>query len=1311
MFLHSFVRVVLWFAFAANQRAMATDSYEDVVLPTDVSLDLDKYHDVSPLVQVVSHHSAPSPFRDDYPSSNSGFEEAVKGNKVRELRQTVATCLASKATGISHHPDQLGRGMCVVDPDAQGPRADFIRFMQNEYFPLVELLKTFGCDFVNDSLGAEDSDCIKPCTILKKLIELATTPCDKIIEKAKRIHKNLKVFDKVLVRASRLPYIKVAAKLMRPAITSLRNSFKAMSKADGGKCNDMRKKADKTERNLFQKMNQAVEHFDKFNQMAAVRVELLCIQENFNTSLTYRPSGGRALSLKHMRVLSGHSMHLQGNTTAFHLPAKNGRRFLAYNEEAIDFSKLREATEFMNGAVGRILEFGHHVMDIHDAVAPNIDVFFDAVDKVVGVFDFMSNFDPVIDVLSKIVDSLKFLKCPSVFGPICDLDSLAIKMVEKLLSAVGIDIDAAIQKLTEFLLNDLNGIISDIQAKFPDINFVDIDVDLELFGDLKVSVANVLGLATIDPLQSAYDKSGQTIQIAVEEDKSIDIEYRFATGSLGAISSIECPTGQIPFTVAATATSACGVEDFTAKVEIPCRGDECKEVDLNRFLSQFSSRCAADETLASQGFGFVPGMLDESTFLYICITPSDLALIKAMPDVATEPGGSGLSCSIGSFVEPLGLALTEVSKQQCHGVSTRFIKPWDLNTNMCDYIEEDWDGLCRTSGFDSERQNCLIAPMESKKIKWNGCDRDDNTKYATFSSQYTCRQPERDFAAGSHQVHFHLARERSTLFQSKSCSKCRVKRQYLCPKERSLLVMDYYQSSQLPACPADRPNLRIVEVLQNDNGAVTDVTAKWKKRCKSNDISSCDRLFHDATCGGGSVGDGVCANSGCCSEWGWCGFGDAWCGNPAPKESMPERLFKFTTECLCGDGYVLHANSETGECLPCGEGMFRQGDAESCQQCPVGYFSSVPDAAACQACPAGTFSDQSGATTCKLCPSGTYASGTGNDSIDKCLPCPSGTFAASGSSSCDTCPQKVERATDGEETDDEETCQFVAEPGQYMLDGQIYDCPPGTFTNKYGQSECESCPAGTYSALGRSTQCLYCPMGSWSELPGSQKCQPCPNGTFHVDIGATSSSMCRTFEQINYRTNALADLTCEELMALDLSSDAATDTDQATIVASRLLQLGNGMCNKGPWNTAQCGYDGGDCCPETCAIPVTPVGDNQYEAELACKFKTFACLDPLYYKFPTAAACGNGPCGGQGSRPNPGVVAAIQNEICLDMDIDRGGIPTAPANVGDGVCDPLLNTAAHGYDGGDCCLLTCVPNPAYPESCLSNCECHENGGN
>lgn len=31
-----------------------------------------------------------------------------------------------------------------------------------------------------------------------------------------------------------------------------------------------------------------------------------------------------------------------------------------------------------------------------------------------------------------------------------------------------------------------------------------------------------------------------------------------------------------------------------------------------------------------------------------------------------------------------------------------------------------------------------------------------------------------------------------------------------------------------------------------------------------------------------------------------------------------------------------------------------------------------------------------------------------------------------------------------------------------------------------------------------------------------------------------------------------------------------------------ISNLGDGLCNRGPYNTRVCGYDGGDCCEKTC---------------------------------------------------------------------------------------------------------------------------------
>jgi len=41
------------------------------------------------------------------------------------------------------------------------------------------------------------------------------------------------------------------------------------------------------------------------------------------------------------------------------------------------------------------------------------------------------------------------------------------------------------------------------------------------------------------------------------------------------------------------------------------------------------------------------------------------------------------------------------------------------------------------------------------------------------------------------------------------------------------------------------------------------------------------------TCGGGFVGNGVCPDGNCCSEWGWCGITDEHCNGPTPPSPTP----------------------------------------------------------------------------------------------------------------------------------------------------------------------------------------------------------------------------------------------------------------------------------------------------------------------------------------------------------------------------------------------------------------------------------------
>ena len=73
------------------------------------------------------------------------------------------------------------------------------------------------------------------------------------------------------------------------------------------------------------------------------------------------------------------------------------------------------------------------------------------------------------------------------------------------------------------------------------------------------------------------------------------------------------------------------------------------------------------------------------------------------------------------------------------------------------------------------------------------------------------------------------------------------------------------------------------------------------------------------TCGGGSVGNGICADGLCCSSYGWCGSGSAYCGSgTAPAPSPP------TSSGTCGGGSVGNGICADGLCCStygwCGSG-------------------------------------------------------------------------------------------------------------------------------------------------------------------------------------------------------------------------------------------------------------------------------------------------------------------------------------------------------------------------------------------------------
>ena len=180
-------------------------------------------------------------------------------------------------------------------------------------------------------------------------------------------------------------------------------------------------------------------------------------------------------------------------------------------------------------------------------------------------------------------------------------------------------------------------------------------------------------------------------------------------------------------------------------------------------------------------------------------------------------------------------------------------------------------------------------------------------------------------------------------------------------------------------------------------------------------------------------------------------------------------------------------------------------------------------------------------------------------------------------------------------------------------------------------------------------------------------------------------------------------------------------------------QVGNGVCNKnGKNNVESCMWDGGDCCEQSCVNNPDP----KYAAR--CGRNGYQCLDPAYASSPTAApdqeectapkphSVGNGVCNHNNGKNNVAVCGwdggDCCEESCLDnpnpkhvkrcgmrgyhcLDPAYANSPTAapgpaqclakPKQLGNGICNKngKNNKAECGWDGGDCCEVSCLSNP------------------
>ena len=237
----------------------------------------------------------------------------------------------------------------------------------------------------------------------------------------------------------------------------------------------------------------------------------------------------------------------------------------------------------------------------------------------------------------------------------------------------------------------------------------------------------------------------------------------------------------------------------------------------------------------------------------------------------------------------------------------------------------------------------------------------------------------------------------------------------------------------------------------------------------------------------------------------------------------------------------LHSTPTLARCsCPSGSYTGVESGASTCDPCPLGYFSPVPNTAQCTACGPGSYTAEPGQRACKLCAAGQVSATTatlaanadssyGNataEACNQCVVCPRRTFRPSifAANLCTLCPA-------GRETRLEvgaPTCTACI-PGTSLLapnDVNCTACSPGEGSVGAGGRAhshvpgagctCQSSaphqrvpplaprirPAGQFAEdQGMSGACPACPAGSAVSDSGNQMCDVCAPGTYQSDAG------------------------------------------------------------------------------------------------------------------------------------------------------------------------------------------------------------------
>tara|TARA_B110000285_G_scaffold26159_1_gene25248 strand:- start:175 stop:1380 length:1206 start_codon:yes stop_codon:yes gene_type:complete len=73
-------------------------------------------------------------------------------------------------------------------------------------------------------------------------------------------------------------------------------------------------------------------------------------------------------------------------------------------------------------------------------------------------------------------------------------------------------------------------------------------------------------------------------------------------------------------------------------------------------------------------------------------------------------------------------------------------------------------------------------------------------------------------------------------------------------------------------------------------------------------------------------------------------------------------------------------------------------------------------------------------------------------------------------------------------------------------------CPPGTYQDQLGQSECKACAPGTYQDEAGKNKCKSCGVGEYQDITGQSECKPCNAGEYQDQPGQSECKSCNAGE-------------------------------------------------------------------------------------------------------------------------------------------------------------------------------------------------------